>query len=90
MICDIKITVHIFSILYNDICFHQKTNLLFSFYCISGGLIMGCGVETSSHRYGLFQHFCLGYDIVVADGRLIHCSKVGFHFLGEDSLRAGI
>ena len=23
-----------------------------------GGLVMGTGIETSSHRYGLFQHIC--------------------------------
>ena len=23
-----------------------------------GGLVMGTGIETSSHNYGLFQHIC--------------------------------
>ena len=23
-----------------------------------GGLVMGTGIETSSHRFGLFQHIC--------------------------------
>jgi delta24-sterol reductase len=39
-----------------------------------GGLINGAGIETSSHKYGLFQHICVSYDVVVADGSLVHCS----------------
>jgi len=39
-----------------------------------GGMINGTGIETSSHKYGLFQHICVGYDIVTADGSLVHCS----------------
>lgn len=33
-----------------------------------GGLVAGCGVETSSHVHGLFQHTCLAFEIVLADG----------------------
>eukprot|EP00112_Aurelia_sp_Birch-Aquarium-sp1_P018938 Seg4599.1 transcript_id=Seg4599.1/GoldUCD/mRNA.D3Y31 product=Delta protein_id=Seg4599.1/GoldUCD/D3Y31 len=40
-----------------------------------GGLIMGCGIETSSHKYGLFQHICVSYDLILADGQLVHCSE---------------
>uniref|UniRef100_A0A0B7AT95 Delta(24)-sterol reductase n=1 Tax=Arion vulgaris TaxID=1028688 RepID=A0A0B7AT95_9EUPU len=40
-----------------------------------GGLIMGVGIETSSHRYGLFQHCCVSYEIVTADGSVVKCSK---------------
>ena len=40
-----------------------------------GGLIMGVGVETSSHIYGLFQESCVSYDIVLADSRIVHCSS---------------
>ena len=40
-----------------------------------GGLIMGFGVESSSHRFGLFQHICVSFDIVTPDGELRHCSK---------------
>ena len=36
----------------------------------------GCGIESSSHKFGLFQHICVGYDIVLADGSLVHASKV--------------
>ena len=40
-----------------------------------GGLIMGFGIETSSHRYGLFQHVCTAYELVMADGSLVRCTK---------------
>jgi delta24-sterol reductase len=39
-----------------------------------GGLIMGFGVETSSHKYGLFQHICKAFEIVTAEGKLVKCS----------------
>ncbi|XP_021915140.1 delta(24)-sterol reductase-like isoform X2 [Zootermopsis nevadensis] len=40
-----------------------------------GGLIMGTGVESTSHKYGLFQHICVSYELVLADGSLVTCSK---------------
>lgn len=40
-----------------------------------GGLVMGTGIESSSHIYGLFQHICVSYELVLADGSLINCSK---------------
>lgn len=40
-----------------------------------GGLVMGTGIESSSHIYGLFQHICESYELVLADGSLITCSK---------------
>ena len=43
---------------------------------VIGGLIMGCGIETSSHKYGLFQHICVSYELVLGDGTLTTCSKV--------------
>ncbi|TAK64796.1 FAD-binding protein [Methylobacter sp.] len=39
-----------------------------------GGLIMGFGVETSSHKYGLFQHICEAFEIVTAEGKLLKCT----------------
>lgn len=39
-----------------------------------GGLIMGFGVETSSHKYGLFQHICEAFEIVTAEGKRVKCS----------------
>ncbi|XP_064626464.1 delta(24)-sterol reductase-like [Lineus longissimus] len=40
-----------------------------------GGLIMGVGIETSSHKYGLFQHCCVAFELVMADGSVVKCSK---------------
>ncbi|KAI9219739.1 hypothetical protein BC828DRAFT_406427 [Blastocladiella britannica] len=40
-----------------------------------GGLINGFGIETSSHKYGLFQHTCTAFDIVLASGELVHCTS---------------
>ncbi|KAL7747317.1 hypothetical protein RI367_007371 [Sorochytrium milnesiophthora] len=40
-----------------------------------GGLISGFGIETSSHKYGLFQHICVSYDLVLPSGELLHCSN---------------
>jgi delta24-sterol reductase len=34
-----------------------------------GGLVAGVGIETSSHKYGLFQHICVSFEVVLADGR---------------------
>ena len=39
-----------------------------------GGLVMGTGIETSSHIYGLFQHICLSFELVLADGSVVTCS----------------
>lgn len=39
-----------------------------------GGLINGFGVESSSHKYGLFQHICASFELVTAEGELLHCS----------------
>ncbi|XP_036377811.1 delta(24)-sterol reductase [Megalops cyprinoides] len=40
-----------------------------------GGLIMGTGIESSSHIYGLFQHICVAYELVLADGSLVRCTS---------------
>jgi delta24-sterol reductase len=34
-----------------------------------GGLVAGVGIETSSHKYGLFQHICVAFEIILPDGR---------------------
>lgn len=39
-----------------------------------GGLVMGTGIETSSHKFGLFQHICLSYELVLADGSVVECT----------------
>ncbi|XP_071799602.1 delta(24)-sterol reductase-like [Asterias amurensis] len=40
-----------------------------------GGMVMGVGIETSSHKFGLFQHTCVAFELVMADGTLVRCSK---------------
>eukprot|EP00656_Telonema_subtile_P050479 TRINITY_DN6545_c0_g1_i5.p1 TRINITY_DN6545_c0_g1~~TRINITY_DN6545_c0_g1_i5.p1 ORF type:complete len:340 (+),score=70.74 TRINITY_DN6545_c0_g1_i5:156-1175(+) len=39
-----------------------------------GGLICGCGIEASSHRYGLFQAICVEFELVTCDGEVVTCS----------------
>jgi len=39
-----------------------------------GGLIMGFGIESSSHKDGLFQSICVSFDLVTSDGQLVRCS----------------
>jgi len=39
-----------------------------------GGLLMGFGVESSSHKYGLFQDICVSYEIVLSDGSVVTAS----------------
>ncbi|KAH9257878.1 hypothetical protein BASA81_003897 [Batrachochytrium salamandrivorans] len=40
-----------------------------------GGLFMGVGIETSSHKYGLFNDTVLEAEVVLADGTVLVCSK---------------
>eukprot|EP01052_Picozoa_sp_SAG31_P007571 SAG31_NODE_362_length_16904_cov_7.893218_8_plen_380_part_00 len=40
-----------------------------------GGLICGCGVESSSHQYGMFQETLVSCEMVMANGEVITCSK---------------
>ncbi|CAI4224200.1 unnamed protein product [Auanema sp. JU1783] len=40
-----------------------------------GGMINGCGIEASGRKYGMFQHICLSYELVMADGSLVVASK---------------
>lgn len=39
---------------------------------------MGTGIESSSHKYGLFQHICVEYELVLADGSVVIVTKVIF------------
>lgn len=38
-------------------------------------MINGCGVEASGRKYGMFQHICVSFEVVTADGSLVHASK---------------
>jgi len=40
-----------------------------------GGLVMGGGIETTSHKYGLFQSICKAYELILSDGSVIWCDK---------------
>lgn len=40
-----------------------------------GGLCMGIGIETSSHKYGLLFETVEAYEIVTADGELVRASR---------------
>lgn len=40
-----------------------------------GGLVNGFGIETSSHKYGLFQFICESFEIITPDGDVKTCSK---------------
>lgn len=39
-----------------------------------GGLFMGVGIETSSHKYGLFNDTVIEAEVVLSDGRVLTCS----------------
>lgn len=39
-----------------------------------GGLMMGVGIETSSHKYGLFNDAVVEAEVVLADGSVVKCS----------------
>lgn len=39
-----------------------------------GGLIAGFGIESQSHKYGLFQNIVAELEIVLASGELVKCS----------------
>ena len=39
-----------------------------------GGLVMGGGIESTSHKYGLFQYICQRFEMVLGDGSKIWCS----------------
>lgn len=55
---------------------------------------MGTGIESSSHKYGLFQHICTAYELILADGSFVRCTPVSSERglganrgVGEDALR---
>ena len=40
-----------------------------------GGLVMGGGIESTSHKYGLFHHICTEYEVVTADGEVLTANQ---------------
>jgi delta24-sterol reductase len=42
-----------------------------------GGLYMGVGIETSSHKYGLFNDSVISAELVLASGEVVTCGRNG-------------
>jgi Delta24-sterol reductase len=40
----------------------------------AGGLLLGYGIESSSHKHGLFADIVVGAEVVLADGRVVRAS----------------
>ena len=40
-----------------------------------GGLVCGGGLESTSHKWGMFHHTCREYEIVTADGSCLTASE---------------
>jgi len=40
-----------------------------------GGLINGTGIESSSHRFGLFHEICVGYELCLGDGTVVETTR---------------
>jgi delta24-sterol reductase len=40
-----------------------------------GGLLMGVGVEVSSHIYGFLSETVVAYEVVLGDGSLVRCTR---------------
>lgn len=51
---------------------------------------MGTGIESSSHKYGLFQHICTAYELVLADGSFVRCTPVSSETGRPHQLALGI
>lgn len=50
---------------------------------------MGTGIESSSHKYGLFQHICTAYELILADGSFVRCTPVSSE-VGSLGLTGGV
>ncbi len=48
---------------------------MFNFTAQIGGLVMGGGIESTSHKYGLFHYVCRRLEMVTADAEVVWCSK---------------
>ncbi|XP_026686359.1 delta(24)-sterol reductase-like [Diaphorina citri] len=53
----------------------EKWNSLRSFIHFPGGIVLGQGLESSSHKYGVFQNTCVSYELVLSDASLVECSE---------------
>ena len=41
-------------------------------------MVNGCGVESSSKVYGLFQHICVRYELITTSGELVIADQVSW------------
>jgi len=44
-----------------------------------GGALAGVGIESSSHRHGLVHDTLLELDVLLGDGRVVHCTAANEH-----------
>lgn len=44
-----------------------------------GGLAMGVGMTTHSHKVGLYQETIISFDVILSDGSLVHATKYNEH-----------
>lgn len=44
-----------------------------------GGLVNGTGIESTSHRCGLFHEQCIVFEICLADGTVVRATETGEH-----------
>ena len=51
---------------------------------------MGVGVESSSHKYGFIHHVCEAFELVLADGRHVRCTKVCKGAVVMEAVRIGV
>ncbi len=47
------------------------------------GLIMGGGLESTSHKYGMFHHICTQYEVVTSDGECVLADHGNYFSLGS-------
>lgn len=42
---------------------------------LTGGIVNGTGIESSSHKFGIIQHICKSFEVILPDGSLVKCSR---------------
>jgi hypothetical protein len=56
--------------------FHPTPRLVPLLLFLPGGLLMGVGVESSSHKHGLLADAVLAFEVIVASGALVRAQHV--------------
>jgi FAD/FMN-containing dehydrogenase len=52
-------------------CSAAKANQLFTSASVVVNSVEGGGIESTSHKVGLFHHVCTQYEVVTADGEVV-------------------